>query len=74
MSQIGPIIALIVAGLATGWGALVLCYLGPGTAGVRTTAAWGYFAISLLASCSCGSGPFRELLYSCCAYLTRASM
>jgi len=45
MSQIGTIIALI----ATGWGALVLFYLGPGTARVRTTQAWSYVAISLLA-------------------------
>jgi len=45
MSQIGTIIALI----ATGWGALVLFYLGPGTARVRTTEAWSYVAISLLA-------------------------
>lgn len=46
---IGAIIALIVAGLATGWGALVLFYLGPGAARVRTTVAWSYVAISLLA-------------------------
>jgi len=45
MCWIGTIIALIV----TGWGALVLFYLGPGSARVRTTEAWIYAAISLLA-------------------------
>ena len=47
------IIALILAGfamaVATGWGALVLFYLGPGSAGVRTAEAWGFAAIGLAA-------------------------
>jgi hypothetical protein len=51
--RIGTIIALVVAGLAmagaTGWGALVLFYLGPGSGGVRTVEAWSFAAIGLAA-------------------------
>lgn len=51
--RIGKSIALILAGLAmaiaTGWGALVLYYLAPGPAGVRTAAAWGLAAFGLAA-------------------------
>lgn len=47
----GTIVGLVLAGLAiagaTGWGALVLYYLAPGSAGVREAAAWGFAAIGL---------------------------
>ena len=52
-NQIGAIIALVLAGLvmavATGWGALVLYYLAPGSAGVRRAAAWGFAVLGLAA-------------------------
>jgi hypothetical protein len=51
--RFGTRIALILAGLviamATGWGALVLYYLAPGPAGVRTAVAWSFAAIGLVA-------------------------
>ena len=51
--RIGAIIALAVAGLAmagaTGWGALVLFYLGPGSGEVRSALAWSFVAIGLAA-------------------------
>jgi hypothetical protein len=51
--RIGTIIALVVGGLvmavATGWGALVLYYLAPGSVGVRTAAAWSFAALGLVA-------------------------
>jgi hypothetical protein len=49
----GAILASLVAGLAmagaTGWAALVLFYLAPGSAGVRTAAAWSFAVLGLLA-------------------------
>ena len=51
--RIGTIIALVLAGLviavATAWGALVLYYLAPGSAEVRTAAAWSFAALGLAA-------------------------
>ena len=51
--RIGAVIALVVAGLAivvaTGWGAGVLFYLGPGSGGVRRVLAWSFAALGLLA-------------------------
>jgi hypothetical protein len=50
--RIGAIVALGVAGLvlagATGWGALALYYLAPGSEGVRTTLAWSFAALGLV--------------------------
>ena len=52
MRRIGAIVGLIAAGLAitvaTGWGAGVLFYLGPGPGGVRTTLAWIFVALGLV--------------------------
>ena len=51
MSRTGKIAGLVLAGfataVATGWGALVLYYLAPGSAGARTVASWGFAAIGL---------------------------
>ncbi len=51
MRRIGAALALVMAGLAiaglTGWGALVLFYLGPGTGGVRSALVWGFVALGL---------------------------
>jgi hypothetical protein len=51
--RIGAIVGLVLAGLAmagaTAWGALVLYYLGPGSAEVRTAMAWSFAAIGLAA-------------------------
>ena len=51
--RIGAIVGLVLAGLvmagATAWGALVLYYLGAGSAGVRTAAAWSFAAVGLAA-------------------------
>ena len=53
MRRIGAVIALVVAGLAiavaTGWGAGVLFFLGPGSGGVRKTLAWIFAALGLVA-------------------------
>jgi hypothetical protein len=50
--RIGAIVALGVAGLvlagATGWGALALYYLAPGSEGVRTALAWSFAAVGLV--------------------------
>jgi hypothetical protein len=47
------VVALVVAGLAiacsTGWGALVLFYLGPGSSGVRSALAWSFAVLGLVA-------------------------
>ena len=52
--RIGVVVALALACLAlsvaTGWGALVLFYLGPGSAGIRTVASWSFMVIGLAAS------------------------
>ena len=52
--RIGVVVALALAYLAlavaTGWGALVLFYLGPGSTGIRTVASWSFMAIGLAAS------------------------
>jgi hypothetical protein len=52
MRRIGIMIAFVVAGLAitivTGWGALVVFYLGPGAAWVRSALAWSFVAIGLV--------------------------
>ena len=52
MRRILAILGLIVAGLAiavvTGWGALVLFYLAPGSQAVRTTLAWSFAALGLV--------------------------
>ena len=49
--RIGAIVALGVSGLvlagATGWGALALYYLAPGSVGVRTALAWSFAALGL---------------------------
>ena len=49
--RIGAIVALGGAGLvlagATGWGALALYYLAPGSVGVRTALAWSFAALGL---------------------------
>jgi hypothetical protein len=49
----GAVVALVVAGLAivgaTGWGALVLFYLAPGSSGVRSALAWSFVALGLVA-------------------------
>jgi hypothetical protein len=51
--RVGTLIGLIVAGLviaiATGWGALVLFYLAPGSETVRTALAWSFAALGLVA-------------------------
>jgi hypothetical protein len=51
--RIGAIVGLVLAGLvmagATVWGALVLYYLGPGSAEVRTATAWSFAALGLAA-------------------------
>jgi hypothetical protein len=51
--RIGVVVALTMAGLAiavaTGWGAGVLFYLGPGSGGVRRALAWTFAALGLLA-------------------------
>jgi hypothetical protein len=50
--RIGAIVALGVAGLvlagATGWGALALYYLAPGSEGVRTALAWSFAVFGLV--------------------------
>jgi len=50
--RIGAIVALGVSGLvlagATGWGALALYYLAPGSEGVRTALAWSFAALGLV--------------------------
>ena len=50
--RIGAVIVLVVAGLAiavaTGWGALVLVYLGPGSSWVRRALAWSFVALGLV--------------------------
>jgi hypothetical protein len=50
--RILAILALVVAGLAilvvTGWGALVLFYLAPGSGTVRTALAWSFAAVGLV--------------------------
>ncbi len=43
----GFVLAGFALALATGWGALVLYYLGPGSATVRTALAWGFAALGL---------------------------
>jgi hypothetical protein len=51
--RVGSLIALFMIGLfmaiATAWGALALYYLAPGSAGVRTLAAWSFAAIGVAA-------------------------
>ncbi len=51
--RIGVVVALVVAGLAmaatTGWGALVLFYLGPGPGWLRGALAWGFVVLGLVA-------------------------
>jgi hypothetical protein len=51
--RIGRVVALVVAGLAiagvTGWGALVLFYLAPGSSGIRAALAWVFAALGLVA-------------------------
>jgi uncharacterized membrane protein YedE/YeeE len=42
------VVGLAIAGL-TGWGALVLFYLGPGSSGVRGALAWSFVAVGLAA-------------------------
>jgi hypothetical protein len=60
--QIARVIGWVVAGLviavATGWGALVLFYLAPGSSGVRETLAWVFGALGLvtLGPWRCGEG------------------
>ena len=53
MRRLGLVVGLCVAGLAililTGWGALVLYYLGPGSAGVRRALAWTFVALGAAA-------------------------
>jgi Domain of unknown function (DUF4105) len=46
---IGWVIAGLVIAVATGWGALVLFYLGPGSSGLRETLAWVFAALGLVA-------------------------
>lgn len=50
--RVGTIVALGMAGLvlagATGWGALALYYLAPGSEGVRTALAWSFAALGLV--------------------------
>jgi len=51
--RIGAVVALVAAGVAlagaTGWGALALFYLAPGSSGVRSALAWGFVALGLVA-------------------------
>ena len=51
--RIGAVVGWVMAGLAiagtTGWGALVLFYLGPGSSGVRNALAWCLVAVGLAA-------------------------
>jgi uncharacterized protein DUF4105 len=51
-ARIGAVIARVVAGLiiaiVTGWGALVLFYLAPGSSGVRKTLAWVFVGLGLV--------------------------
>jgi hypothetical protein len=42
------ILAALIMAAATGWGALVLFYLGPGTSTARTAEAWGFAGLGLL--------------------------
>jgi len=39
----------LVIAVATGWGALALFYLAPGSEPVRTALAWGFAALGLVA-------------------------
>ena len=52
MSRIATVVFLIVVGLVvlvlTGWGALVLYYLAPGSSGVRTMLAWCFAALGVV--------------------------
>ena len=52
MGRIARVIGWVVAGLviavATGWGALALFYLAPGSSGVRETLAWVFAALGLV--------------------------
>ncbi len=45
---IGWVVAGLVIAVATGWGALALFYLAPGSSGVRETLAWGFAALGLV--------------------------
>lgn len=51
--RIGTVLGVALVGLAmavaTGWGALVLYYLAPGSVGVRTALAWSFAAFGLAA-------------------------
>ena len=45
---IGWVVAGLVIAVATGWGALALFYLAPGSSGVRKTLAWGFAALGVV--------------------------
>ncbi len=45
---IGWAVAGLVIAVVTGWGALVLIYLAPGSSGVRATLAWGFVALGFV--------------------------
>ena len=45
---LGLSVAGLVIAIVTGWGALVLFYLAPGSVAVRTALAWGFAAIGLV--------------------------
>jgi hypothetical protein len=46
---LGLALAGLVIAVVTGWGALVLFYLAPGSEGVRTVLAWGFAVLGLVA-------------------------
>src|SRR5262249_6744351 len=49
LAILGLIVACFALTAVTGWGALVLYYLGPGSDSLRTMLAWGFAAVGLAA-------------------------
>ena len=47
---VGLVLVALVLALATGWGALAVFYLAPGSEALRTVLAWGYAALGLAAT------------------------
>jgi len=47
---VGLVLVALVLALATGWGALAVFYLAPGSETLRTVLAWGYAALGLAAT------------------------
>ena len=63
--RLGVAVGLCAAGLAililTGWGALVLYYLGPGSAGVRRALAWGLVVLGAAVIVALAAGRGRRI-------------